>query len=311
MSDSRSICDNKVVIYASSAIAIILWGMSYIWGDRLIALGVPIFFFVPLRVFLAGVILLIFNLLTRQYKPIARKDLWKFALLALFEPLIYFLCETYGIKETGSPTISAMIIASVPIFSVGAGFLFFKERISLLNGFGILVTLCGICLVLLSQDQKCTPENFVLGLVLLLVAVCAEVGHASFTKLLATDYKPQVIVMYQFLIGTVYLLPFFFAKGLEDFKPVYLSWEVIKPVLCLAVLCSSMAFSLWAMAIKRLGVAKSSVFLAMMCVATALVAEFIGREHMALIQWVGIAVAVMGIVLSQYSKCCRSRQASR
>ena len=82
-------------------------------------------------------------------------------------------------------------------------------------------------------------------------------------------------------------------------------------VLCLAVLCSSMAFSLWAMAIKRLGVAKSSVFLAMMCVATALVAEFIGREHMALIQWVGIAVAVMGIVLSQYSKSCRSRQASR
>ena len=297
MSDSRSICDNKVVIYASSAIAIILWGMSYIWGDRLIALGVPIFFFVPLRVFLAGVILLLFNLLTRQYKPIARKDLWKFALLALFEPLIYFLCETYGIKET--------------VVAVIAGFLFFKERISLLNGFGILVTLCGICLVLLSQDQKCTPENFVLGLVLLLVAVCAEVGHASFTKLLATDYKPQVIVMYQFLIGTVYLLPFFFAKGLEDFKPVYLSWEVIKPVLCLAVLCSSMAFSLWAMAIKRLGVAKSSVFLAMMCVATALVAEFIGREHMALIQWVGIAVAVMGIVLSQYSKCCCSRQASR
>ena len=184
----------------------------------------------------------------------ARKDLWKFALLSLFEPLIYFLCETYGIKETGSPTISAMIIASVPIFSVGAGYLFFKERITLLNGFGILVTLCGICLVLLSQDQKCTPENFVLGLVLLLVAVCAEIGHASFTKVLARDYRPQVIVMYQFLIGAVYLLPFFLTKGIEDFKPAFLSWEVIKPVICLAVLCSSLAFSLWAMAIKRLGV---------------------------------------------------------
>ncbi len=34
------------------------------------------------------------------------------------------------------------------------------------------------------------------------------------------------------------------------------------------------------MAIKRLGVAKSSVFLAMMCVATALIAEIIGREHL-------------------------------
>lgn len=311
MSYSRSICDNKAVIYILSACAILLWGMSYIWGDRLIAMGVPIFFFVPIRILIAGLILLLFNLITCQFKLIARKDLWKFALLSLFEPLIYFLCETYGIKETGSPTISAMIIASVPIFSVGAAFLFFKEKISLLNGFGIFVTLLGICLVLLTQDQGGTPENFVLGLVLLLIAVFAEVGHASFTKVLADDYKPQVIVMYQFLIGAVYFLPLFLTKGLENFSPSYLSWEVLEPIICLAALCSSLAFSLWAMTIKRLGVAKSSVFLAMMCVATALIAEFIGREHMTLLQWAGILIAVLGIVLSQYTKCRPSPQESR
>ena len=311
MSYSRSICDNKAVIYILSACAILLWGMSYIWGDRLIAMGIPIFFFVPIRILIAGLILLLFNLITCQFKLIARKDLWKFALLSLFEPLIYFLCETYGIKETGSPTISAMIIASVPIFSVGAAFLFFKEKISLLNGFGIFVTLLGICLVLLTQDQGGTPENFVLGLVLLLIAVFAEVGHASFTKVLADDYKPQVIVMYQFLIGAVYFLPLFLTKGLENFNPSYFSWEVLEPIICLAALCSSLAFSLWAMTIKRLGVAKSSVFLAMMCVATALIAEFIGREHMTLLQWAGILIAVLGIVLSQYTKCRPSPQESR
>ena len=141
MSATRSICDNKAVVYLLSVLAIVLWGMSYIWSDRLIALGVPISYFVPLRIFVAGIILLLFNILTKNFRPIARKDIWKFLLLALFEPLIYFFCETYGIKETGSPTISAMIIASVPIFSVGAGALFFKERISILNGFGIAVTL--------------------------------------------------------------------------------------------------------------------------------------------------------------------------
>ena len=82
-------------------------------------------------------------------------------------------------------------------------------------------------------------------------------------------------------------------------------------LLCLALLCSSLAFSLWAMTIKRLGVAKSSVFLAMMCVATALVAEFIGREHLCIIQWIGIVVAVAGIVLSQCSRCPLSRREGR
>ena len=227
-------------------------------------------------------------------------------LLALFEPLIYFFCETYGIKETGSPTISAMIIASVPIFSVGAGALFFKERISILNGFGIAVTLAGICLVLLKQGgDEGVPQNFILGVVLLMIAVFSEVGHASLTKLLADGYKPQVIVMYQFLIGTVYFLPFFLTRGIENFDARLVSWEVLEPILCLAVLCSSLAFSLWAMAIKKLGVGKSSVFLAMMCVATALVAEVIGREHLSLFQWLGVFIAVLGIVLSQY--CCTKK----
>ena len=306
MSVTRSICDNKAVVYLLSVLAIVLWGMSYIWSDRLIALGVPISYFVPLRIFVAGIILLLFNILTKNFRLIARKDIWKFLLLALFEPLIYFFCETYGIKETGSPTISAMIIASVPIFSVGAGALFFKERISILNGFGIAVTLAGICLVLLKQGgDEGVPQNFILGVVLLMIAVFSEVGHASLTKLLADGYKPQVIVMYQFLIGTVYFLPFFLTKGIENFDAKLVSWEVLEPILCLAVLCSSLAFSLWAMTIKKLGVGKSSVFLAMMCVATALVAEVIGREHLSLLQWAGVAIAALGIVLSQY--CCTKK----
>lgn len=306
MSATKSICDNKAVVYLLSVLAIVLWGMSYIWSDRLIALGVPISYFVPLRIFVAGIILLLFNILTKNFRPIARKDIWKFLLLALFEPLIYFFCETYGIKETGSPTISAMIIASVPIFSVGAGALFFKERISILNGFGIAVTLAGICLVLLKQGgDEGVPQNFILGVVLLMIAVFSEVGHASLTKLLADGYKPQVIVMYQFLIGTVYFLPFFLTRGIENFDARLVSWEVLEPILCLAVLCSSLAFSLWAMAIKKLGVGKSSVFLAMMCVATALVAEVIGREHLSLLQWLGVLIAVLGIVLSQY--CCTKK----
>lgn len=306
MSATRSICDNKAVIYLLSVLAIVLWGMSYIWSDRLIALGVPISYFVPLRIFVAGIILLLFNILTKEFRPIARKDIWKFMLLSLFEPLIYFFCETYGIKETGSPTISAMIIASVPIFSVGAGFLFFKERISVINALGIAVTLGGICLVLLKQGgEEGVPQNFILGVVLLMIAVFSEVGHASLTKLLADGYKPQVIVMYQFLIGTVYFLPFFLTRGIENFDARLVSWEVLEPILCLAVLCSSLAFSLWAMAIKKLGVGKSSVFLAMMCVATALVAEVIGREHLSLLQWLGVLIAVLGIILSQY--CCSKK----
>ena len=102
-------------------------------GAQLIALGIPVFYFVFVRILLAGIILFLFNTAYGRIKRIQKKDMPKFLLLAFFEPFIYFICETYGLKETGSPTISAMIIATIPIFSIAAGILFFKEKINIIN----------------------------------------------------------------------------------------------------------------------------------------------------------------------------------
>lgn len=128
---------SKTLVYIASVFAITLWGMSYIWTDQLIALNIPIFYFVFVRILFAGLVLFLFNTAYARIKRIQRRDLPKFLLLAFFEPFIYFICETYGLKETGSPTISAMIIATIPLFSIGAGILFFKEKINAVNVLGI------------------------------------------------------------------------------------------------------------------------------------------------------------------------------
>ena len=256
---SPKIQPSKLLVYIASSFAILLWGMSYIWTDKLISQGIPVFYFVFVRILLAGLVLFLFNTAYARIKRIQRQDLGKFLLLAFFEPFIYFLCETYGLKETGSPTISAMIIATIPIFSIAAGRIFFKEKITGTNIFGVVLSLVGIVMVAMAHGTL--GENFVWGIVLLLIAVIAEVGHASITKSLSGNYSSQIIVMYQFLIGAVYLLPFFIWKGLDGFDAqVYLSADVWYPLICLAVLCSSLAFSLWVSTIKNLGVAKSSIF---------------------------------------------------
>lgn len=297
---SPKIQPSKLLVYIASSFAILLWGMSYIWTDKLISLGIPVFYFVFVRILLAGLVLFLFNTAYARIKRIQRQDLGKFLLLALFEPFIYFLCETYGLKETGSPTISAMIIATIPIFSIAAGRIFFKEKITGTNIFGVVLSLVGIVMVAMAHGTL--GENFVWGIVLLLIAVIAEVGHASITKSLSGNYSSQIIVMYQFLIGAVYLLPFFIWKGLDGFDAqVYLSADVWYPLICLAVLCSSLAFSLWVSTIKNLGVAKSSIFSALIPVAAALIAWALGHELMNTRQWIGIAISTVGVILSQYS----------
>lgn len=292
---------HKVLVYIASIFAISLWGMSYIWTDLLIAQNIPIFYFVFVRILMAGAVLFLFNAAYGRIKRIQRQDLPKFLLLAFFEPFIYFLCETYGLKVTGSPTLSAMVIATIPIFSIAAGLIFFKEKINAVNIFGILFSLVGIVMVAMAKGNL--GEHFIWGIVLLLIAVVAEVGHASLTKSLSGNYSSQIIVMYQFLIGSVYLFPLFIWKGIGSFSvEAYFSAEVWYPLICLAVLCSSLAFSLWVSTIKSLGVAKSSIFSALIPVAAALIAWLIGHEHLNSRQWIGIAISTVGVILSQYTK---------
>ena len=213
-----------VGVYLLSLLAILLWGMSYLWSDSLLALGIPVEYIVFARISIAGVVLLVFNLATGQSIRMQKKHVLKFILIAFFEPFIYFVCETYGIRFTESPTISSLLIAAAPIFSVIAGMAIFNEKFSLFNMFGILVCLGGIVMVTLCSESM--GEHFVLGIVLLVVAVLAEVGHASLTKYLTDSYSPSVIVMYQFLIGSVFLFPLFAGPGLKNFDAeLYLSWE--------------------------------------------------------------------------------------
>ena len=298
---SPKVQPSKTLIYIASMFAIILWGMSYIWTDQLIDQGIPIFYFVFVRIFMAGTVLFLFNTAYARIKRIQREDLGKFLLLAFFEPFIYFICETVGLKMTESPTISAMVIATIPLFSIGAGIIFFKENINAINIAGILLSLVGIVLVAMAKGDL--GEHFIWGIALLLVAVIAEVGHASITKSLSGNYPSQTIVMYQFLIGSIYLFPLFIWKGLDGFSvEVYFDGDVWYPIICLAILCSSLAFSLWVSTIKNLGVAKSSIFSALIPVAAALIAWAIGHELMNQRQWIGIGISTLGVIMSQYTK---------
>lgn len=291
---------SMTLTYIASMFAITLWGMSYIWTDRLIDQGIPVFYFVFVRIFIAGIILFLFNTAYGRIKRIQKQDWPKFLMLALCEPFIYFICETVGLKLTGSPTISAMVIATIPIFSIGAGILFFREKINTVNIIGILFALVGIVMVAMAHGA--VGEHFIWGIILLMIAVISEVGHASLTKTLAGNYPSQVIVMYQFLIGSIYLLPLFLWKGVKGFNmEVYFSADVWLPLICLSILCSSLAFSLWVSTIKNLGVAKSSIFSALIPVVAALIAWVLGHEVLNARQWGGIAVSTLGVILSQYT----------
>ena len=289
----------QIRAYLAAMLTVCLWAMSYIWADRLLALGIPVEFFVPVRTFLAGALLWVLNKLSGLSMRIqGRKDWLKFLLLSLCMPFVYFVCETYGLKFTESPTITSLVVATNPIFAMMAGMFIFKEKFGPLNIVGVFITLAGLWLVTFSRSQ--TGPMFWAGVGILLVAVVSEVSQIAFTKSLSDTYAPSVIVMYQFMLGAVYFAPLLFTKGIRNFDAgLYLSWDVLYPTLSLALFCSATAFTSWAYAIKVLGVARTSVFLAVVPLVTAVLSFVLGSETALPLQWLGLAVGMVGIYLTQ------------
>ncbi len=290
----------KIFVYLAVAVSLFFWGISYLWTDRLVNFGIPVFYFVFLRSALAGLLLLVINVSTGNFQKIEKGDLPKFLLLGFFQPLIYFLAESYGVKETGSPAISSMVIATSPIFTVGAGVLFFREKLTALNILGILIGIGGVCLVLFSKEEL--GPHYIIGIILLLIAVSSEAGHGTVTKKLTANYTDLTIVMYQFLFGSLYMVPFFCTIGLKGFEMSWLtSLDVWIPILCLGLFCSGLCFTLWISAIRNLGLAKAGMTTVMIPVVAALASVIIGREHLGAVQWLGIAVAVAGVLMTQHA----------
>ena len=288
----------KLKTYSAAILAILFWGLSYIWSGRLVAQDIPVEFFLPIRILAAAFILLIINLVCGYKMYLQPQHFMTFFLLAACEPFIYFFCETYGIQFTGSPTISSLVIASTPILAIFAGVMFFKERITWQHIVGMVICLGG--LVLVTKAHRGESRLFYFGIAVLVLAVVAEVAYATLTKALTQGYKPTVIVMYQFFIGSLFFLPLFLTRGMENYTPeVYGSWSVWEPILCLSILCSTIAFALWAYAIGKLGVAKSSIFQALNPVVTALAGFVLGDEILCGAQWVGLAIAIGGVILTQ------------
>ena len=137
---------SKYVVYLIVFISIFFWGLSYIWTNELISQDVPILIFVPIRILLAGIYMLIITLSLRKLEKIRKGDLKLFLALAFFEPLLYFIGETYGMKATNSPTLSSIIIGTIPVFTLIVGQIVFREKLSKLNKIGVLLSLPGIVL---------------------------------------------------------------------------------------------------------------------------------------------------------------------
>lgn len=282
-------------VYLYLLCAMFFWGMSFIWYKSAYPEFQPITV-ILFRLAISFPLILIFALTFKRLKWPKRGDIKYFLLLALFEPFLYFLGESFGIKNV-SATLGSVIIATIPLFTPFVGYYFYKEKLTPNNYLGMIVSFVGVLLVVYVEGTA--GESSIKGISLMFIAVLSTQGYAILLKNLSKKYNAMSIVGIQNLIGTIYFLPLFFMLDFDQFSwSAYTAVDFL-PIIYMAIFASSLAFILFVEGVKAIGISRSTVFTNFIPIITAVFSIFILNETITLIKAVGILVMIFGLFMSQ------------
>ncbi len=288
---------SKTGVYFSVILAMIFWGFTFVAFKFANESFRPISI-IFLRLFVSIFFLFGFALLFKRLGRIKKKDQRLFLLMALFEPFFYFLGEAYGLTMV-TATMGAVIISTIPLFVPFASYYLFREKLTLMNRIGLVISFSGVLMVIFTKSMGVAAQPK--GILLMFVAVFSAVGYTMLVKKLTDHYNPITITAYQSLYGLLMFIPLFLIFEVSVFDFRIASGSSLLAVLYLGVFGSGICFILLTIGIRELGAAKANVFGNLIPVVTAILSFFLLKETMPVIKILGILVVITGLLMSQVS----------
>ena len=290
---------NKEILAFGSALgAAFFWSFSFIWF-KIAYLGYNPITVVIFRLAISAVLITIIAAFLKRLQKPSKKDFWLFVLMAFFEPFIYFLGESYGLKYVSS-TVAAVIVATIPLISPVFAWYFFKERLKWMNIAGLAFSFLGVGLVVLNGSFKFDVSP--LGVGLEFIAVLAAIAYSLVLRKLVTRYNTLSIIAYQNIIGVVLFLPVWLLVDFNDFISRPFHPEAFRAIILLAVFASTLAFVFFTQSIRQIGVNRSNSFINLIPVFVAILSYFILKEALIGQQIIGILIVVAGLFLAQIKR---------
>lgn len=189
-----------------------------------------------------------------------KRNIWKLILMSLFQPLMYFVFETYGIQMTNS-SFSGVMISMIPVVSMISGIFILGEKPSVMQYVFATLSVAGVIIAVLSGQSEGTVT--ILGAVLLMGAVISSVGYNITSRKISGEFSTFERTYAMTIIGMV---SFVFISLVENITaPVkiissFSDLSYLYSILYLGILSSVVAFIFLNFANTHLPVAKTTVF---------------------------------------------------
>ena len=288
---------NKGIVYIKLFVTAILWGGTFIAG-RVVAKEVGPFSAAFLRFAIASVFLLFITYkFENRLPPVNKAQVVHLILLGMTGVFAYNVFFFKGLKIIHAGRAS-VIIASNPVFIALFASYLFKEKLSLSQFAGIIISVSGAIVVISRGNPiEIIKGNVGLGEVFIFCCVMSWVAYSLLGKAVMKDLSALVSVSYSSVVGAVGLsIPAYLEGIVQDFSH-YTSMEWFG-IFYLGFFGTVVGFVWYYEGIRAIGATKASQFINFVPISAVLLAFLLLEEPITSSLVMGTVMVCAGVYLT-------------
>ena len=219
--------------------------------------------------------------------------------------VFYQIAFIVGLNHTTAGS-AAIIMASLPLWTALLSALLLKERLNRVMWLGLVLSISGTFVVVLSGNQNVDlGSEYLLGNLVILLAALLWGVNTVYTKSLVDRVTPIGITM----LGLLVSIPFLAAVSIPYWDLV--EWERINWLVWVAILFSGglstgIAIVLWNGAVKIMGPSHTAAFQNLVPVVALITALVVLDEAILFAQIIGVTLTIGGLFVMR-----RGRESER
>lgn len=255
------------------------------------------------RFFVASLVMTILwaiGLVKLNYKG---KSLKYIIILSICEPVIYFICETYGIKYTTS-SLSGLMIALIPVVVTILATIFLKEKPSLYQSLFITLSIFGVIFIILFNGLK-SGNSKLIGFIFLFGAVISAGFYSILSRKLSKEFTPFEITFTMMWLGAIFfniidIIERIISNNLQDYFKDILDYRVIIPVIYLGIFSSVIAYISNNFTLSKLPASQATVFANLTTIVSIIAGVLINHDSFFWFHTVGGIMILVGVWGTNY-----------
>lgn len=286
-------------------VATIFWGMNVAFTKALIPEWMSANGIIVVRL-VGGCILMWLVSLFLKTEKIAKSD-WLKLIFGGAVGLFLFIYLFVTSLKYGNPIDISIIMTLPPIFVIIIGIIFQHQRPSWMEYVGIVASLAGAVVVILSGNSGAQGSHNLLGD---LLAVASTICYAIYLTLIegpSKTYRPVNMLRWVFLFSAIPAL--FLIPGMQKEPIVHTAEAAPWLEIAFILLCPTfLAYFLVEPAIKRIGSELVSIYQYLLPVFATLTAVIMGLSQLKWMEVVAMVIIVVGMALTNIGKRRRVQQ---